>query len=117
MNAMRRLQIANRIHLLLLRELGQGIAVDRLLNDALYARDVLLVCDAHPGTDLAALARQFRAAADADEHAPVSAWGGAPSGFDSAPAAAPDSNLELAPGLPQRPARRHWLSPGHWLGR
>jgi len=115
-----RLQIANRINLLLLRELGQGIAVDRLLSDALYARDVLLVCDAHAGSDLASLAVHFRAAAQSDgsdERHPASTWSVGPSDFDSTPGAAPDSNLELARGMPQRAGARHWLSPGRWLGR
>ena len=42
----RRLQLATRIHYALLREIGQGIDVGRLLKHPLYARDVLLVCDA-----------------------------------------------------------------------
>ncbi len=60
MDTSRLFRIANRIHLLLLKELGQGIDVQRLLNERLYARDVLLVCDAQPGTDLASLALHFR---------------------------------------------------------
>jgi hypothetical protein len=55
-----RLQIATRIHLMLLRELGQGVAVEQLLTHDHYARDVLLVCDALRGSELAQLADDFR---------------------------------------------------------
>ena len=55
-----RLQIATRIHYVMLREIGQGIDIERMLKDARYERDVLLVCDACPETDLLALAQQYR---------------------------------------------------------
>ena len=55
-----RFQIASRMHFLLLRELGQGIEVGQMLGDERYARDVLLVCDAHQNTELALLALQYR---------------------------------------------------------
>jgi hypothetical protein len=58
----RRLQLATRIHYALLRELGSGIDVGSLLKHALYARDVLLVCDACSGHDLPRLAKAFRGA-------------------------------------------------------
>jgi hypothetical protein len=58
----RRLQLATRIHYALLREIGCGIDVGRLLRHPLYARDVLLVCDACSGHDLRRLATAFRAA-------------------------------------------------------
>ena len=58
----RRLQLATRIHFALLREIGFGIDVGRLLKHVLYARDVLLVCDACEGHDLRRLAIAFRAA-------------------------------------------------------
>jgi hypothetical protein len=58
----RRLQLATRIHYALLREIGQGIDVGRLLKHPLYARDVLLVCDACSGHDLRRLATAFRGA-------------------------------------------------------
>jgi len=58
----RRLQLATRIHYALRREIGQGIDVGRLLKHALYARDVLMVCDACTGHDLRRLATAFRAA-------------------------------------------------------
>ena len=58
------LKIAQRINLLLQRELAQGIDVPRMLAQPLYARDVLLVCDAVRGSDLAMLAQQFRDCGD-----------------------------------------------------
>ncbi len=61
------LKIADRIHHLLVRELGQGVDRQRMLRDALYARDVLLVCDALRETDAPFLARHFRRAAAAPE--------------------------------------------------
>lgn len=66
-----RLQIATRMHFVLMRELGQGIDVGRMLKHERYARDVLLVCDAHRGQELEHLARAFRAATD--EPAPTAA--------------------------------------------
>ncbi|MEY3251206.1 MAG: hypothetical protein RL227_179 [Pseudomonadota bacterium] len=73
------LKLADRIHALLERELGQGIERPRLLAEPLYARDVLLVCDALLATDGPLLARAFRRAAAApDESQPgtrPSRWG------------------------------------------
>lgn len=59
------LRIANQIHLFLMRELGQGIDVEQMLNRPTYARDVLLVCEACQDADLAQLVRQFRSVAPA----------------------------------------------------
>ena len=85
MDTRRCLRIADRIDALLLVELGRGIDLQRMLAEPLYARDVLLVCQAHKGHELAALAGDFRTALDApeDEAAPPSGWGGGHSGFDS----------------------------------
>ena len=58
----RRLQLATRIHYALRRELGHGVEVGSLLKQPLYARDVLLVCDACAGNDLQRLAKAFRGA-------------------------------------------------------
>ncbi|MDP2004183.1 MAG: hypothetical protein Q8K45_00765 [Rubrivivax sp.] len=69
MNKRRCLKIAQRIHAGLLAELGQGIDAQRMLADPLYARDVLLVCDALPEGDLAQLAPLFRSAALAADEA------------------------------------------------
>ncbi len=56
-----RLQLAQRIYQVLVREIDHAIEVERLLTDARYARDVLLVCDALPGSEAPPLAMQFRA--------------------------------------------------------
>ena len=79
----RRLQLATRIHYALLREIGQGIDVGRLLKHSLYARDVLLVCDACTGHDLRRLATAFRGASMPD--AAAGGPGGA-SGFGTSQA-------------------------------
>lgn len=86
---MNRLQIATRMHFVLLRELGQGIDVGKMLKRETYARDVLLVCDAHGERELARLAQAFRAATDdaGQPSASTMAWresqfvGGESSGF------------------------------------
>ncbi len=76
MNTRRALRIADRIDALLHQELGQGIDLQRMLEEPLYARDVLLVCEAHRDHELAELARDFRAA---QQEAPPEA--DRPSGF------------------------------------
>jgi hypothetical protein len=55
--------LALRIDAGLLAVLGEGINAKRMVVQPLYARDVLLVCDALIGTELQALAVQFRQAA------------------------------------------------------
>ncbi len=67
------LKLADRIDALLQHEIGQGIDRQRLLADALYARDVLLVCDALVATAGPLLARAFRRAAVAPEEGAASA--------------------------------------------
>ena len=84
-----RLQLAQRIHQLLLREIDHAIEVERLLADPRYARDVLLVCDAVPGGELQPLVSLFREASrpaagqpDDPGHAPQpNDWGRDTSGF------------------------------------
>lgn len=55
-----RMQLARRIHQVLVREIDHAIEVERLLTDVHYGRDVLLVCDALPGSEAPPLATQFR---------------------------------------------------------
>ena len=62
-----RLQIAARIHHLLLRDLGQGIDIDQMLRLERYARDVLLVCDALRAQGLHELSARYREAEHEDE--------------------------------------------------
>jgi hypothetical protein len=117
-----RQQIAHRIHLLLRRELGQGIEEARMLADPLYARDVLLVCDAMPASGLAALAQQFRAieppagTVRAAEAAAPLRWPHEPSGFSASRPTGQYSVAALPHGRKPAAARR-WLSPTRWLGR
>jgi len=62
------LKIARRISALLGETLGEGIQPQRMVDDNLYARDVLLVCEAMIHPELRQLARSFRQAQlDADE--------------------------------------------------
>jgi hypothetical protein len=104
------LTIAQRIHAGLLEALGQGIDVQRMVADALYARDVLLVCDAVAEFELASLAAQFRTAALAAEDVPRPAarasTGFSPSRWFSS-LFGPPSTIEDKPALPP-PKARGW---------
>ncbi len=80
MNARRCLKIASRIGTLLEQEIGLGADATRMLTDHLYMRDVLLVCEAHRGAELAQLARLFRHAA---AERPADGWAASGSGLDS----------------------------------
>ncbi len=94
MNHQHRLQLANRIHLQLTRDLGHGIDVQRLLADVRYARDVLLVCDALTASDLPALSAQFRQAEPSGAATPAASWAQDSRVFaPSRPA--PDSQLDI----------------------
>jgi hypothetical protein len=127
---MSRLQIAQRIHQVLLREIGHAIEPERLLAEPRYARDVLLVCDALPGSELATLATRFRlsqapAASPAPAAMPAAAapghtrqptdWSRDTSGF-GVTHPPPVEGAEREPGLeddaqrrPQAERRRNWL--------
>lgn len=98
--------LAQRIHLLLEREIDHLILVERLLGDPLYARDVLLVCDALVGTPLPGLAAQFRASTLASAATGTTAQA-TPAG--PAPLAGPPRALPQ--GLPSRSDRA--AVPGH----
>ena len=114
----RLLRIANRINLLLLRELGQGIDVKRMISQPRYARDVLLVCDARPGTDIASLALHFRyvqRAQSGGESVPPSTWGRDSSGFGLSGPAEVDSSFGIGM-MPAARAARPWFSPARWIG-
>jgi hypothetical protein len=111
MNQARLARIGNRINVELTRRLGQGVDVARLIDDAVYARDVLLVCDAHPGSDLDSLARHFRIAIaepvdDLGLPSVLSDFGAEASGFD--PSRPMPIDLELPLFLPSAPKR--WLA-------
>ncbi len=88
-------ELAERLHLLLLQQLGMGLDTPRMLAEPLYARDVLLVCAAHPGTELAALAWEYRDAA-----APARPAGASSSAPERAPT--PQAGQQGSPqGAPQ----------------
>lgn len=109
MNRARAIRIGNRINIVLHRQLHVGIDVKRLIDDRLYARDVLLVCDAMPGTDLVALARDFRRALTEAPEEFESGWG-----FD---VTRPATDSELPEEQASRRARGGWFTPSRWLTR
>ena len=113
--------IATRIDLLLRRQLGEAVDTARVLRDARYARDILLVCDALAGTEAPRLARQFRAAgkhmhqAALVEHSRAGHAEGPPQGW-----AAQTSGFGL-PGFgtvasADGNSRTAWYSPRRWIG-
>ena len=114
-----RYPIAERIGELLELELGQGIDARRMLNDALYARDVLLVCEARPGTELEILARHFRQAPAFRMRDPAPApHSGPPStGFGASRPGVPSELVDLVELAAGGTRRRPWYSPARWLGR
>ena len=113
--------IAQRIDLKLRHQLGAGVDAQRTLDDALYARDVLLVCDAMQGTDLPLLARQFRVAGEhmaAERRAQQRAghdagraqdWATDTSGFGV-------SRPPVVAARDERAGKPSWFSPSRWLG-
>jgi hypothetical protein len=113
MNRSRALRIGNRINLVLLRQLGVGVDVKRLIDEPLYARDVYFVCGGLPGTDLVALARDFRRALDEPDEEPSSE----PPWSFRATRPAVDSELpqEDVERRPQRQPLR--VLPLRWLAR
>ena len=114
-----RFPIAQRIGSLLERELGQGVDARRMLNDPLYARDVLLVCKAHPGSELDQLAQRFRKAPAFRMRDPAPpAISAVPStGFDASRPGVPSDLADLADQAAAETRRRPWYSRARWLGR
>jgi hypothetical protein len=111
-----RFPIAESISRLLERDLGQGVDARRMLNDPLYARDVLLVCQAHPGSELHQLARQFRKAPAFRMRDPVpqATAGVSSTAFGASQPGVPADLSDLAAGATRQ---RPWYSPSRWLGR
>jgi hypothetical protein len=119
MDRQHRLQLAHRIHLGLVRELGQGIDIGQMLGSALYARDVLLVCQAYPAGELPWLGEQFRKAS-AEHSEPRAArpadWALDSSGFGaSRPSTGLGDFVDTPPAA--RPTARRWLTPSSWFAR
>ena len=136
MNTRNCLKIADRMSALLQRELGQGVDGLRMVAESLYARDVLLVCDAMPGTEGATLAQQFRMAASEKPPDSAAAPSRPPSAgrrsrlFAASLGARLSSGFSMSnPGagssLPPQveadhvvmahPPLRRWFSPSRWL--
>jgi hypothetical protein len=124
------MKIADRIDALLQAQLGQGIDLQRMLAEPLYARDVLLVCDSHRGHELAELARYYRLAAaemvdDPKRQQTSSGFGGATSDFMSSlfdgfkpsePSSLPGATLDAARQAEVQRRARAWYSPARWRG-
>jgi len=100
-------QIARQMRRGLLRELGQGVDVERLLADARYARDVLLACDGFDGSELPLLSAQFRRVAAEDAAQPDDGVGG------SSPPRLPAARAAGAGGDKRS---RRWNNPSSWFG-
>ena len=111
-----RFPIAQSISSLLERELGQGVDARRMINDPMYARDVLLVCKAHPGSELDELAQRFRKAPAfrMRDPAPPAAGGVPTTRLDPSRPGVPSDLSDLAAAETRR---RPWYSPTRWLGR
>lgn len=130
-----RLQLATRIHFTLLRTLGEGIDVARMLRQRHYAEEVASVCRSLNDYALHELADRFEEATAAEDvkfhmevsarearaalaqiprRAPVAqqdlAWSQDTSGFG---VSRPLHALDTAPPAPARSSR---FSPSNWLG-
>jgi hypothetical protein len=129
MNTRRCLKIAARIGTLLEQEIGLGVDAKRMLTERLYMRDVLLVCDAHRGSELAELAGWFRrsAAEVASDSLPAHRSDGNPANADDDVLPTYDSLRDRPATMPtpamlvQRrsapPREPAWFSPARWLSR
>ena len=115
MNTNDRLLLATRIHFGVMRHLGEGIDVARMLNHESEAREVLWVVEALGDADLQSLGRQFaqagRVAAVRGTPAPAghapqhTAWAADTSGFG---VSRPADLAEPAPA-------QGWFKPARWL--
>jgi hypothetical protein len=116
------LKIAGRIGALLEKEIGVGVDATRMLTERRYMRDVLLVCDAHPGSELGQLALWFRQCATeepADATAPRSGFGlDSAFGTSSSDSWRSPERAHPAPAafvMPKRAAQpASWLSRSRW---
>lgn len=141
MNRRRCLRIAERIRVPFEQHLGICIDPARMLDDAAYADDVLVVCDARPDTELAGLARHYRVALDEPPEVTMQACGngfadlqaqttpGAGHNGHSVPPDSSSFHSDFGVSRPQpsvfeqqrqaaRAARKApgWMSPGRWQG-
>ncbi len=126
-----RLQLAQRIHQRLLQEIDHAIEVERLLAEPRYARDVLLVCEAIPGGELAALAALFRESGQPPHPGRTpqpNDWSRDTSGFGvsqpppmTPPPGPPGASRRASDSEPtpldSKPPRRSWLPPWRDSGK
>ena len=73
------MRIAQHLHVALRRWLGVGIDLERMTDSELYARDVLLVCDASKDAGLVELAQRYRACGVQAAHASLNRSSSPPS--------------------------------------
>ncbi len=106
-----RLQLANRMHIALLREIGQGIDLDRMLQSDLYARDVLLVCKAFAGTELQQLGSEFVQASRTSAPMPDAAAADS----DFAPSSPAGEGGRRRKPAPPPPLSSRWMYPSRWF--
>jgi hypothetical protein len=99
LNTTVRLQLATRIHLDLLRHLGESVDVDKMLQDEQEAREVVWVCEALGDVELQSLARQF-----------------AETNVAPTLAAAPSHGAAL-PARAGSSAVKDWFQPARWMLR
>lgn len=115
MDPTQRLQIANRIRIDLMREIGHGVDLRQMLDNELYARDVLLVCQAFAGHELQQLGRSF---AGLTQHPRTpgakSAEGPAPGPLSTTAAADRPSSGSASAARPVAHDSR-WLHPSRWF--
>lgn len=125
MDTNNRLRLATRIHYALLRCLGEGIDVSKMLADESEAREVLWVCEGSGDLELRSLARQYRrAGTPGDDKAAASgqapreaAWARNTSGFgltQPPPLPAPTHTTGAVPQAPQRRAKPAAAVPSGW---
>jgi hypothetical protein len=122
MNTRRCLRIAERILLPFEEQTGLAIDPQRMVADRGYAMDVLTVCEANPGSVLAALARQYQLAASESGGPDTAA--GADSTTGEADSTGFDSSRTQTTSVFEqerqavRAARKSasWMTPGRWLG-
>ena len=116
------LKIARRVDTLLIEQLGEGVQAQRMLDDPLYARDVLLVCEAMSDPELPKLARMFQQALVEAESAgpsrePLRIAGLLNSIFASPSDSSHPPEPELEPATSAAPRPRRWFNWGDRSGR
>ena len=109
-----RFHLATRIHFALLRAVGEGVDVRRMMRERSYADQVIMMCQEFDGTTLAELAERFddlSAAEDARDHlaraASQARAAHAQLGFG------PTAPSQLQPAGRGRIARSRWSGLGH----